>query len=110
LTPFWVLYKGEKETGVSIHFVDEGIDSGDIIVQEKFPVNTHDTFKSIVEKNYAIASKAMLRALDLLEAGNYNLIKNDDNLATYNTVPSFTDAFKYRWRRRTRTKKRNGQN
>ena len=28
LTPFWVLYKGEKETGVSIHFIDEGIDSG----------------------------------------------------------------------------------
>ena len=34
LTPFWVLYKGEKETGVSIHFVEKGIDAGDIIVQK----------------------------------------------------------------------------
>jgi methionyl-tRNA formyltransferase len=38
LTPFWVLYKQEKETGVSIHFVEEGIDSGDIVVQKKFPI------------------------------------------------------------------------
>jgi len=35
LTPFWVIYNGDKETGVSIHFVEEGIDSGDIIVQKK---------------------------------------------------------------------------
>src|SRR5690625_2706586 len=33
LTPFWVLLKEEKETGVSIHFVEEGIDSGPIVVQ-----------------------------------------------------------------------------
>jgi len=38
LTPFWVLFKGEKETGVSIHFVNEGMDSGEIVVQERFPV------------------------------------------------------------------------
>ena len=40
LTPFWVLYKKEKETGVSIHFVEKGIDSGDIVVQKntKFQV------------------------------------------------------------------------
>jgi len=36
LTPFWVLYKGETETGVSIHFVTEDLDAGDIIVQKKF--------------------------------------------------------------------------
>ncbi len=33
LTPFWVLYKGEKVSGVSIHFVTEELNAGDIIVQ-----------------------------------------------------------------------------
>lgn len=96
LTPFWVLYKKEKETGVSIHFVEEGIDSGDILVQEKYTVEPGDTFNSLVKKNYRIAPLAMLKALDLLEKGSPVLLKNDDALATYNTVPSLKEAWQYR--------------
>ncbi|MBK9525070.1 MAG: hypothetical protein IPO39_10020 [Bacteroidetes bacterium] len=99
LTPFWVLYRREKETGVSIHFVEEGIDSGDIIVQEKYSVQPADTFNSLVKKNYKIAPKAMLKALSLLEAGSPVLLKNDDASASYNSVPTFKDAFHYRWNR-----------
>ena len=32
-----------------MHYVDEGIDTGDIIVQEKFPINDHDTNKTLLE-------------------------------------------------------------
>ena len=99
LTPFWVLYKGENETGVSIHFVDEGIDSGPIVVQKRFPVSGKDTFKSVVERNYELASAAMLEALDLLENGHSDFIENNDNEATYNTVPTLKEAFDYRKRR-----------
>lgn len=99
LTPFWVLYKQEKETGVSIHFVEEGIDSGDIIVQKRFAVNPKDNFNSIVEKNYELAPVAILEALEVLEKGNYTLIPNNDKLATYNTVPTLKEAWKYRRRR-----------
>ncbi len=98
LTPFWVLYKKETETGVSIHFVDEGIDSGDIIVQKKFTVTPNDNFNTIVKKNYKIAGKAMLEALDLLESGNYKLTPNDDTKATYNTVPTLKEAWEFRKR------------
>ncbi|MFI5219328.1 MAG: methionyl-tRNA formyltransferase [Bacteroidia bacterium] len=99
LTPFWVLFKKEKETGVSIHFVDEGIDSGDIIVQERFPVEKNDTFKTIVNKNYRIASAAMLRALDIVEKGNFERIKNNNANSSYNTVPDFKTALIFRLRR-----------
>lgn len=99
LTPFWVLYKQEKETGVSIHFVEEGIDSGDIVVQKKFPITSKDTFKSIVKKNYELAPKAMVEAIEILEKGNYTLKENDDSQATYNTVPTLKEAWKYRLRR-----------
>lgn len=99
LTPFWVLYNKENETGVSIHFVNEGIDTGDIIVQEKFSISRNDTFKTIVNKNYRIASKAMIRALDLIAAGNFKVIPNNDSEATYNSVPEFKDALRYRLRR-----------
>ena len=96
LTPFWVLYKKEKETGVSIHFVDEGIDSGDIIVQERFPVDKRDSFQTLVNKNYRLASRAMLKALDMIEQNTMVRIKNDDQAATYNTVPGFRTALKFR--------------
>lgn len=96
LTPFWVVYKQENETGVSIHFVDEGIDSGAIIVQEKYTVLPKDTFNSLVEKNYQIAPKAMLKALELLENGFNNFIANEDSHATYNSTPSLREAWLYR--------------
>ena len=100
LTPFWVLFKKEKETGVSIHFVSEEIDAGEIIVQEKFAVTPGESFNSLVKKNYTVAPLAMLKALDILEKGNYTLIPNDNQLATYNTVPSFSDAWNYRFGRK----------
>ncbi|WP_321974872.1 formyltransferase family protein [Aureibaculum sp. 2210JD6-5] len=99
LTPFWVAFNGEEETGVSIHFVEEGIDSGDIIVQKKYKVTKKDNFNSIVKKNYTIAAKAMIEALEILESKEHNFINNDDDIATYNTTPSLKEAFAYRKKR-----------
>lgn len=96
LTPFWVLYHGENESGVSIHFVDEGIDSGPIVVQKKFKIEKGATFAKIVKMNYSIAGKAMLEALDKLERGDRDYLPNQDEYATYNTVPSLKEAWKYR--------------
>ena len=101
LTPFWVIYKKESETGVSIHFVQEGIDTGDIIVQERIEVSPRESISSLVKKNYEIAPIAMLKALDLLESGNYKTIKNDNESATYNSIPTFKDAAKFRYERLT---------
>lgn len=96
LTPFWVLYKGEKETGVSIHFVEESLDSGGIIVQKKYLVSDKDTFNSLVKKNYSIASEAMLEALNILEVGGKEFMENSDIEATYNTTPTLKEAFNFR--------------
>jgi len=96
LTPFWVLFKEEEETGVSIHFVEEGLDSGDIIVQKKYKVGKKESFNSLVKKNYKIAPKAMLEAIGLLESKQNELIPNNDDLATYNSTPSLKEAWSYR--------------
>lgn len=96
LTPFWVLYKGEPESGVSIHFVTEGIDAGEIIVQKRFKVDSKETFKSLVTKNYQIAPQAMIEALEKLKKGDNHFLPNSDQEATYNTVPTFKEAWRYR--------------
>ncbi len=99
LTPFWVAFKKEKETGVSIHFVEEGIDSGDILVQEKYSVSPKDGFNQIVKRNYEIAPQAMIKAIDLLESGQREFIDNNDDEATYNTTPELKEAWAYRKQR-----------
>lgn len=99
LTPFWVLFKKETETGVSIHFLDEGIDSGPIVVQESYKIEPRDTFNTVVKRNYQIAPKAMLKAIDLLEQGFKDFIPNDDSKATYNSTPTLRGAWTYRLRR-----------
>ena len=38
----------------------------------------------------------MLKALDILEEGNYSLISNDDSKATYNTIPTLYEAWNFR--------------
>jgi len=102
LTPFWVLYKEETETGVSIHFVEEGIDSGPIVIQKKYKVEKDDTFKTLVNKNYKIAPHLMLQAIDLLEDGFKDFVNNDDNQASYNSTPTLKEAWDYRKRRMLR--------
>ena len=95
LTPFWVLYNEEKFTGVSIHFLDEKIDSGDIIVQKKFKIEDEDNFNSIVDKNYIVAKKAIIEAIEKLESGEQALIPNNKN-GNYNTIPTFYEALNFR--------------
>ena len=99
LTPFWVLYKEERETGVSIHFVNKGIDAGPIIVQKKIRVAKNETFKSLVKKNYELAPLAMIEALERLERGETNHLPNKDEEATYNTVPTLQEAWEFRLKR-----------
>ncbi|MFA7630640.1 MAG: formyltransferase family protein [Candidatus Cloacimonadaceae bacterium] len=98
LTPFWVLYKKEKETGVSIHFVDEKIDSGSIVRQVKYDVPPNATFGKIVNENYQRAAHAMLDALDIIKQGEIKLIRNDDEHSTYNSIPTFRQALVFRLR------------
>lgn len=96
LTPFWILLNGEKETGVSIHFVTPKIDQGDIIAQQKIIVEDDDDFSSLVQKGYDIVPGLMLEALEKINKGSYDVIFNDSEKANYNSVPTLRDALRYR--------------
>lgn len=107
LSPFWCIYKSDKETGVSIHFVTEKIDGGEIVVQKKVPIEKDGDFISTVKKCYHIAPEAMIEALDLLERGSYSLIQNSDFESTENSIPSLKQVFSYRsmlWKKRRKRK------
>ncbi|MDA8625796.1 formyltransferase family protein, partial [Alphaproteobacteria bacterium] len=55
------LLNGEKSSGVTLHHIDSGIDTGDIIDQIQFPINDLDTARDLYEK-YLVYSKKLLKA------------------------------------------------
>lgn len=59
----WVLINDEKEFGITVHFVDEGIDTGDIIIQETFPIKQKDNYKTLLEKASVECANLLYKAL-----------------------------------------------
>ena len=62
----WVLVKDEKYFGITVHFVDKKIDTGNIILKEKFPIKDKDNFKTLLNKASVNCSKLLLKATKLV--------------------------------------------
>lgn len=74
---------GESETGVTVMQMDEGLDTGDILLSESFPILPDDDFERIHDKSIEVGSPLLLRALTEIEAGTIKPVKQDDSLACY---------------------------
>lgn len=64
-----VMEAGEKETGMTIHFVDEGVDTGKIILQKKIPIEPADTMETIKDKAQALEKKWYPEVIRLFASG-----------------------------------------
>lgn len=64
---FWVLSKGEEKTGVTVHYIDENIDTGNIIVQETIEICREETLHSLQTKVSSVGAEAVLKALKIIE-------------------------------------------
>ena len=60
----WVLINDEKEYGITVHYVDEGIDTGDIIVQKTYPITDNDNYATLLENAHTQCAKLLFEALD----------------------------------------------
>ena len=67
----WALINDEKEFGITVHFVDEGIDTGDIIIQKTFPILEIDNYKTILEKSYLECPKLLVETIHSIIDGNF---------------------------------------
>lgn len=64
---------GVKYTGVTVHFVDEGVDTGPIILQEIVEISDYDTEESLLEKIHSVEHVIYPRALEIITRGNYRI-------------------------------------
>jgi methionyl-tRNA formyltransferase len=90
---FWVLRNNEEKTGVSVFFVDEGIDSGPIIVQKEIPILEQTQSDLIWELKY-LGAKAVIEACNLIALHGFNVktIDNNDEEMSYYSRPTKTDV------------------
>lgn len=70
----WALINDEKEFGVSVHYVDEGIDTGDIIVQNSYEISDNDSYATLLERAYDYCADTLYEALDQIDKGTADRI------------------------------------
>ncbi|GGV01164.1 methionyl-tRNA formyltransferase [Kitasatospora herbaricolor] len=78
----WALVNGESEVGVTVHFMNEDFDLGDIVVQRRVPVEDRDTVTDLFHKTVELFAPATLEALDLIASGRTDWTKQDPAEAT----------------------------
>ena len=66
------IINGESETGITVHYVDEGIDTGDIILQKKIEIHNDDYVSDLQKKMKLIYSTIIVEAIDKIEAKKFN--------------------------------------
>ncbi len=78
----WVLVNGETETGVTLHYMVEKADAGDIVTQKKFPIDIDDTALSLYGKLTNAAVELLKETYPLLQEGKAPRIPQDPRLAS----------------------------
>tara|TARA_B100001057_G_C22868345_1_gene957593 strand:- start:2539 stop:3420 length:882 start_codon:yes stop_codon:yes gene_type:complete len=71
----WALINGEKNFGITIHYINEGIDTGDIIYQKKIKINNNDDYKSLLKKANLQCSECVIESLNRLRKPRFKAIK-----------------------------------
>ncbi|WP_396217727.1 methionyl-tRNA formyltransferase [Flavobacterium sp.] len=66
----WALINDEKEFGITVHYVDEGIDTGDIIKQKCYLITENDDYNSLLEISYVECALILYDAIKEIQGGN----------------------------------------
>lgn len=74
---------GERETGVTAMYMDEGLDTGDVILTLKTPIDDCDTAGSVHDRLAVLAGDAMCRVVDLIRSGSVTRTPQPSDGASY---------------------------
>jgi methionyl-tRNA formyltransferase len=79
----WSVINGDPQTGVTIMQMNEGVDTGDMLMRRAIPIDIDDTAESMFDKLAALGGTAIVEALEKLERGELIPEKQDESLATH---------------------------
>ena len=79
----WSIINGDSETGITIHFIDSGVDTGKIIIQKKIKIDENYYVSDLQDNMYKLYPEVMLCAIKLLENGYYGFKQNEIDSSYY---------------------------
>ena len=88
---FWTLYKKQKITGVTVHYMDSKIDNGKILDQKEVAISDDETIFSLIKKTKEIGGEVMCAVLRDINAGKMVAQENNPELGSYFSWPKVED-------------------
>ncbi len=86
------LIDGEKTTGITTMYMEEGLDTGDMIEMFEIAIRPEDNFETLHDKLADLGAYALLSTVKVIESGNVKRYKQDDRLSTYAKKIEKTDC------------------
>lgn len=74
----WVLINDEKEFGITVHYVDSGIDTGDIILQKTYDITDSDDYRTLLEKAYEECPEILYQAIKSIQENKVDVVRQND--------------------------------
>lgn len=99
----WAIIRDEKEVGVTVHYIDEEVDSGDILAQKVIPLRNRDDINSIRKALIRLGAKLLIKVVKRLSKHKKRIkgIKQEEGRATYAPRRRVEDG-KIIWKNNTR--------
>lgn len=79
----WTILRGEQRTGSTLFWLDDGVDSGPVLLQRQFPVSPDETARSLYTKHTGNLAEMVVEAATQVEAGNAARTEQDETKASY---------------------------
>ncbi|KAI4490807.1 hypothetical protein M0804_003751 [Polistes exclamans] len=94
----WTLIEGDERAGFSVFWADDGLDTGPILLQKSYKIETNDTLDTLYNNYlYPDGIKAMVEAVDLVAKGTAPVIPQTEEGATYDPLLNKKELQKIDW-------------
>ncbi|HHW02936.1 MAG TPA: methionyl-tRNA formyltransferase [Thermoanaerobacterales bacterium] len=79
----WSIINGEHVTGITTMWMDEGLDTGDIFLQEQLEIKSKWTYEDLAGEMSMLGAKVLKKSIEMIKAGNIMRVPQDSSKATY---------------------------
>ena len=88
---FWTIWYGDEQSGMAVHFMDSGLDTGEIAYKSFVPVENEDTVDSLYDRIWKSDEAVVKQILNDIESDSVPRTPQDKSEYTYNYVPHEKD-------------------
>lgn len=93
----WAIINGETETGVTTFFIDDKIDTGEIILRRKTQIDTDESAGNLHDRLMLLGADLVLETIELIEKGKVNTIKQPETGELKSAYKIHKDTCKINW-------------